>query len=95
MKSRYQAKVDANHGEIVDAFTLAGCSVQDLSRVGQGCPDLLIGCSGENLLVEVKGPKAKLNERRVAWSDRWRGQRIVIRTVEEAVDLVRLTRMKP
>ena len=36
-------RVDRNHSEIVDALRQAGASVQSLVKVGDGCPDLLVG----------------------------------------------------
>jgi hypothetical protein len=53
---RRAARVDANHAEIVAAFRACGCQVLDLSRVGGGCPDLLVSSRGGRclFLVEVK-----------------------------------------
>ena len=45
------AKIDANQNEIVDALRKAGCSVQILSSVGKGCPDILVGRGGRNYLL--------------------------------------------
>lgn len=36
-------KVDRNQAEVVAEFRRLGCSVQVLSAVGQGVPDLLVG----------------------------------------------------
>lgn len=41
-----KSKVDANQGEIVDALRAMNASVQSLSDVGRGCPDLLVGHEG-------------------------------------------------
>lgn len=57
MVVRRAAKVDGNQAEIVEALRgIDGCSVQVLSGVGDGCPDLLIGYRGFNFLFEVKDP---------------------------------------
>jgi len=46
---------DANQSEIEQVFKDAGCSVLDMSRLGDGVPDLLIGTpQGACFLVEVK-----------------------------------------
>lgn len=56
---RRAARTDANHARIMACFRKLGCRVLDLSRVGQGCSDLLVGLGGVNWLVEVKTPKGK------------------------------------
>ena len=91
------AQVDGNQSEIVAAFRAMGCTVQLLHRVGEGCPDLLVGCSGINLLCEVKDPRKppsarKLNERQQRWHGEWRGQRCVVETVDDVAALVNATR---
>lgn len=45
---------DANHKTIERAFFAHRASVVDLSNIGDGCPDLLIGFAGRTVLVEVK-----------------------------------------
>ena len=37
----------------------AGCSVQCLHSVGQGCPDLVVGVRGVNYMLEVKAPASR------------------------------------
>ena len=44
--TRYARRVDANHAEIKAAFEKMGCSVVDLSRMGEGCPDIAVGYGG-------------------------------------------------
>lgn len=51
---RRAAKVDSNHGDVVEALRAAGASVQSLAAIGKGCPDLLVGYRGMWLLFEVK-----------------------------------------
>jgi hypothetical protein len=51
---RRAAKVDGNHAQITAEFRKLGCSVLDMSRLGEGAPDLLIGYGGLTMLVEVK-----------------------------------------
>lgn len=87
------AKVDANQAEIVDALRKVGCTVQLLHMVGKGCPDLLVGRHGVNLLIEVKdgskSPSArKLTPDQVGWHDCWRGQVVVACSVDEALAAV-------
>jgi len=86
-------KVDANQAEIVAALRAAGCSVVDLSAVGDGCPDLLVGRGFQNFLLEVKQPgekirKDKRGELQRRFHDEWRGQRSVVSTVNGALAAV-------
>jgi hypothetical protein len=47
-------KTDANQASIVNALRAVGASVVDLSAVGRGVPDLLVGFRGQTYLLEVK-----------------------------------------
>ena len=52
---RRAVKVDANHGEIVEALlSVSGVKVHSLAGVGCGVPDLLVGAEGLTWLVEIK-----------------------------------------
>jgi Holliday junction resolvase len=51
---RRAARTDANQDGIVAALRGAGASVQSLAATGKGCPDLLVGWRGANLLMECK-----------------------------------------
>ena len=87
------AKADANQGEIVQALRQMGASVQHLHTVGAGCPDLLVGFRGVNLLVEVKDgekvpSKRKLTPDEERWHDNWRGQVAIVESVDDAVALL-------
>lgn len=87
------SKTDANQTEIVEALRQIGCSVQLLHMVGKGCPDLLVGQHGLNVLIEVKDgskpPSArKLTPDQVRWHDAWRGQVTVVCSVDEAIQAV-------
>ena len=82
------AKVDANQPEIVDALRVLGCSVQPLHSVGKGCPDLLVGFRGKNILVEVKdGTKTKsarkLTPDQTKWHQHWAGQVAIVECIED------------
>ena len=87
------AKVDANQAEIVKALRAVGCSVQILSSVGKGCPDILIGYRGKNLLFELKDgrkPKSaqKLTDDQVVWHSIWNGSVHVVNSVEDALSII-------
>jgi len=85
---RRRARVDNNHADIVAALRQIGCSVQSLASVGAGCPDLLVGYRGRNVLLEVKAPKGTATSDQLTWGAGWRGQAGIVRTVEEAQRVV-------
>ncbi len=92
-------KTDGNRQAIVDALKQAGCSVQSLESVGQGCPDLLVGRQtfegGRCYLLELKQPKADLNKRQVKWHQEWKGHVVTVRTPEEALIAIGLDYLLP
>ena len=85
---RQAARTDANQREIVVAMRTMGATVCDLSSVGRGCPDLLVGYRGKNFAIEIKGAKGSLTPAQIEWHDGWKGQVQVVRSIEEVVDLL-------
>jgi len=81
-------RADDNQKEIVDALRDIGVSVLVLSQVGGNCPDLLISWHGENYLIEVKAPKGKLSPGQKKFFDTWRGKVFIVRSVDEALELL-------
>ena len=81
---RRAANVDTVQPEIVKSLRQIGASVQVLSAVGNGCPDLLVGWRGRNMLLECKTDRDKLNTIQRDWHARWAGQVAIVRTPEEA-----------
>ncbi len=81
--------MDQTHDEIRRVFREEfGFSWADLSTVGKGVPDGLLGCPpGVNVLVEIKTGRAKLNEAQERFADEWQGPIIVLRSADEARDL--------
>lgn len=93
MPYRRAARKDRNHNEIVEALKSIGATVQDLSPVGGGCPDILVGYRNNNYLLEIKdGEKApsdrKLTKPQVEWHQLWQGAACVVKTVDEAIAAV-------
>lgn len=82
---RRAARVDSNHAAIVQALRKCGAAVIDLSRVGDGCPDLLVGMLGRNVLLEVKAEKGHLRPNQHALIATWPGEAYVVRSVDEAL----------
>lgn len=92
---RRASRRDENEAAIVAALEAAGCSVERISA--KGIPDLLVGYRGSTLILEVIGDaKAKkyramsgLTPDQVAFKARWKGQWASVRTVEQALALLR------
>jgi hypothetical protein len=85
---------DTNHAAIADALRKAGRSVLDLSAVGGGCPDMLVGWGlAHMVLLEIKFPRTDrkssdhpVTENQVEWHRAWRGAPVaVVRSVAEAL----------
>lgn len=85
---RRRGKIDNNHTQVRDHFRALGCSVISLADMGQGVPDLLVGISGHNLLVEVKASRGKLTPDQEIFHAAWRGPIEVVRTCEQVEALV-------
>jgi len=84
-------RTDLNQKELVRTLKqIPGVSVVDLSAVGQGCPDLLVGYKGKNFLFEIKNTrtKGKLNERQEEWFSAWKGQVCVVRDIDDLLDVL-------
>jgi len=86
-------RVDDNQTDIVKTFRSIGFSVLILSDVGKGCPDILVGFRGVNYLVEIKdGAKSPSKQRLTSHEDEfhqsWRGQVIIIRSINEVLKFV-------
>lgn len=93
----YARRADKNQPSIVRTFRKLGCSVQHLHRVGEGCPDILVGIVGLNLLVEIKNgdkppSQRSLNDRQKLWHGNWLGNVFIVKNEEEAADLVHRAR---
>ena len=75
---KYGVKKDANHNEVVDALKKAGAYVLDMSHVGRGFPDLIVGFQSETILMEIKNSKTSygkkgLNKNQIKWKENWLG----------------------
>jgi hypothetical protein len=91
MTRRYAARVDSCQAPIVEALRKVGETVQALHTVGEGCPDLLVGFRQKNYLMEVKAPAGKLTEDQVDWHHEWQGSVSVVRSQNEALELIGAT----
>ena len=87
---RLRGKTDGNHAAIVRALRQAGASVVSLADIGNGCPDLLVGFRGTNLLLEVKDgslppSRQKLTADEYRFHQEWSGAVVLVRSIEEAL----------
>lgn len=90
---RRARKVDGNQAMIVDALRAVGYSVEVLSDVGRGVPDLMIGDRGRTVLAEVKRDvKASFTPVQLDWAAKWKGGRpLVFFEAAQAVQLAGIT----
>tara|TARA_R110000824_G_scaffold352903_4_gene540006 strand:- start:889 stop:1209 length:321 start_codon:yes stop_codon:yes gene_type:complete len=94
---RRAARIDDNQNEIVKHLRDHGASVQILSMVGKGCPDILVGYTNaigvrRTIVLEIKdGNKPPSQQRLTAdeekWFDTWKGDAAVVNSTLE-VDFV-------
>jgi Holliday junction resolvase len=82
-------RVDDNQSKIVKALRDLGATVQHLHAVGKGCPDIVVGFKGKNLLLEIKdGDKKVLTPDQVNWHKLWKGQVNVVTSIDDAKTLI-------
>ena len=98
----HSGKVDATQAAIVKALRKAGCSVVSLAGVGDGCPDVLVGCElyedcpepfRSNFLMEIKDGSKPPSQRKLSpaekiFHDNWKGQVATVGSVAEALAVV-------
>ena len=92
----YKKRVDENQKQIIHTFIALGATVLNLSRVGEGCPDLLIGFKNKSVLVEIKkDSKAMFTEPQVKFMQNWRGGPVSrIDSVDAAIRLIKMLDME-
>jgi hypothetical protein len=84
------ARVDVNQKHIVNCLRKEGYTVQHLHNVGEGCPDILVGYKGLNILMEIKDGRKpeserKLTAQQVIFHKMWKGQVEVVISPEQAI----------
>lgn len=86
---RRAARVDGNQAAIIAAARQLGFRVLDLSKVGNGCPDLLLYSPRTRrlALVEVKMPKGRLRALQERFMQEW--PVAVVRTLDDLMKLPR------
>ncbi len=88
MTARRANKVDGNQTQIVEALRAAGCSVQSLADVGNGCPDILVGTRGQCIALELKQPGERLTPKQKKWHALWLGNAHIAYSAAEALAIV-------
>ncbi len=82
----YSRKVDGNHAEIRDSLRkIPNMRVADLSRAGQGVPDLLCKFGDKALLVEVKVKGGGLTDKEQQFAEYWGDGYIVAYKFEDVL----------
>lgn len=82
-------RVDNCQVQVVKALRDLGATVQHLHAVGKGCPDIVVGFKGKNLLLEIKdGDKKVLTPDQVNWHKLWKGQVNVVTSIDDAKTLI-------
>lgn len=87
---RKRARKDDNHHEIAAVYRNCGASVLDISMVGSGATDIIVGFPQGNHLIEIKDGKKPPSARKLTPDEErfhaeWRGPIRVISSVEEAL----------
>ena len=90
---RKYARQDGNHKAIRSAFERLGCSVADLSPLGDGRPDLLIGFAGLCLCVEVKDGSKPPSARKLTPDEErfrmdWKGGYRIVENIDHVLETV-------
>jgi hypothetical protein len=86
-------RVDQNQKAIVQALRQVGATVQILSMVGKGCPDLLCGYKGSLYLLELKDGAKPLSAQRLTpdemkFHEEWAGLVWTVNSIEHALRVV-------
>lgn len=85
----YAKKIDKNQPEIVKDLRAAGATVQILSAVGKGCPDILVGYNEVNYLMEIKFEDGKLTPDQRVWHATWLGKVYIVRNSHDAIRIIK------
>jgi hypothetical protein len=88
---RTAARVDANHGEICEAYRAMGFSVANTFQLGKGFPDIAVAKWGMTDLVEIKDgsktpSKRKLTPDEIEFHNNWHAKVWVIESVNDVIE---------
>ena len=90
MKQR--KRIDENQPAIVEGLRRVGATAKLTTDVG-GFVDIVVGYRGKNYLIEIKNPdqpksKQVLTPDEQEFHDTWRGQVVIITTLDEALKII-------
>ncbi len=91
---RWDAQTDKNHSSLLKLIrTIPKVTICDLSGTGGGCPDVMLGYMGQNILIEIKRPDvapsaSKLNDKQEEWHGKWTGQVAIVRTFDDVLGVL-------
>lgn len=80
------SRKDSNHDELSDAYRELGCSVVDLSSVGSGVPDAVIGAAGITDFAEFKTKDGRLEPAQNTFMQTWRGS--IVWVIRDRADVL-------
>jgi len=81
-----RSRVDLNQKKITTLLKSVGATVHDLTNVGRGCPDILVGFRGKNHLFEIKQNRTcKLTPHQEEWHAGWKGNAKVVYSIEDVI----------
>jgi hypothetical protein len=89
--SSYYKKKDLNHAGIVKELKqIPGISVLDISSLGKGCGDILVGYRNLNFLFEIKQPsqKNKFTKAEKYFHLIWNGQIATVTSSQEIINIL-------
>lgn len=81
-------RTDENQSAIVRQLKAIGATVLDFSAVGGGCPDILTGIGGRNILFEIKRPNGKARDTQKEFAKTWKGEAYLIRSFDDALQVI-------
>lgn len=89
MRNRIKRR-DNNQSAVVNDLRRAGCSVVDLSQVGGGVCDILVGANGRNYLFEIKNADSShgVSRSQLVFMYEWQGQSHVIESADDALVVI-------
>ncbi len=91
--NRINAKVDANHPQIVKELRkLKGVTVRSVATI-KNFLDIIVGYDGKNYLFEIKDPSKPLSQRKLTegeqkFMDEWTGQADLALTSQDIIEII-------
>ena len=92
--NRVNAKVDANHPNIVsDLRKLKGVTVRSVATI-KNFLDIIVGYDNRNYLFEIKDPDKPLSQRKLTegeqkFMDEWTGQADLALTTQDIIEVIK------